>query len=118
MGIAGMVLGIIAVIFAFIPVVGAFVAIPCAVVGLPLAIIGLKRNRREGQGSGMSIAGVVTCSIALVMVIIWVILIAVSSDDSGTRLGDGPFDDRERAEELIEELEELERDLEDAFDSQ
>jgi hypothetical protein len=73
MGIGGMILGIIAVIFAFIPVVGAFIAIPCAVVGLPLSAIGFVIKRRRGEGRGMAIAGMATCTIGLVIAIAWLV---------------------------------------------
>lgn len=77
MGVAGMILGIVSVVFAFIPVFGAFVAIPCAVVGLPLSVVGFNRNRREGAGRGMSIAGMATCIVGLILAILWLTLFSI-----------------------------------------
>jgi len=76
MGIAGMILGIIAILFGFIPVFGAFVAFPCIAVGLPLSGVGFYLNKKNNQGSGMSIAGLVTNIVALVFVIFWITVIA------------------------------------------
>ncbi len=81
MGIAGMVLGIVALIFGFIPVVGAFIAFPCIAVGLPLAAIGFFRNRKTGQGTGMSITGMATNVVALVVVIVWLAAFGAAISD-------------------------------------
>lgn len=82
MGIAGMILGILAVVFAFIPVIGAFVAIPCAVVGLPLSSVGFYRNRQAGTGTGMSIAGIATCTVGLILAIVWLIVFGIAVSES------------------------------------
>ena len=99
MGIAGMILGIFAVIFAFIPIFGAFVAIPCVIVGLPLAIVGFVRNRRRGQGFGMSLTGMVTCIVAIIIVIVWAVAV-------GAAVSEGAEDLNEAFEELEEALSE------------
>ena len=75
MGIAGMILGIIAVLFGFIPVFGAFIAFPCIAVGLPLSGVGFYLNKKNNQGIGMSVAGLVTNIVALVFVILWITLV-------------------------------------------
>ena len=82
MGIAGMILGIVAVVFAFIPVVGAFISFPCIAVGIPLSALGLRKNIREETGRGMSIAGLATCCVALVIVIIWLVALGSAVDDA------------------------------------
>ena len=74
MGIAGMMLGILAVVFAIIPIFGWIISIPCLLLGLPLSIIGLIQNRRRGQGYGMAITGIITNSLAVVVVILWIFL--------------------------------------------
>ena len=78
MGIAGMILGIIAVVFGFIPVFGAFIAWPCLAVGLPLSAVGFYRNRKAGQGTGMSIAGLATNIVAFVIIILWTLVFATA----------------------------------------
>ena len=80
MGIAGMILGILAVVFAIIPIFGWIISIPCVLVGLPLSIIGLIQNRRRGQGYGMAIAGIVTNSLAVIVVILWIFLFVASTE--------------------------------------
>ena len=89
MGIAGMVLGIIALIFGFIPIIGAFIAFPCIAVGLPLAAIGFFRNRKAGQGTGMSIAGMATNIVALVVIILWLVAFGVAVSEISEGTGDG-----------------------------
>ena len=69
-----MILGILAIVFAIIPILGWIIAVPCLLVGLPLSIIALIQNRRRGQGYGMAIAGIVTNSLAGVIVIVWTIV--------------------------------------------
>ncbi len=80
MSIAGMVLGILAVVFAVIPIFGWIISIPCLLVGLPLSIIGLTQNRKHGQGYGMSLAGIVTNVLAIVVVILWIVLFVASAE--------------------------------------
>ena len=89
MGITGMVLGIIALIFGFIPIIGAFIAFPCIAVGLPLAAIGFFRNRKAGQGTGMSIAGMATNIVALVVTILWLVALGVAVSEISEGTGGG-----------------------------
>ena len=82
MGIAGMVLGTVAVVFAFIPVFGAFIALPCIAVGLPLSAIAFFRNRRQGQGVGMAIAGMATNIAAIVIAVVWLVAIGAAVEET------------------------------------
>ena len=63
-----MILGILAMVFLWIPFVGAFIALIMVAVGLPLSIVGFRSARREGQGAGMSIAGMVLNIVALAII--------------------------------------------------
>ena len=91
MGIAGMVLGIIGVLFAFIPVVGAFISFPCIAVGLPLSIVGFVRNRKQGQATGMPIAGIATNAVALVIVIVWLLVAGAALSGISNDIESGDF---------------------------
>lgn len=75
MGIAGMILGILAMIFVWIPLVG-IIAIPMVAVGLPLSVAGLIIARRNDDGAGTAIAGMVTNVIAAAIILVWVIVSA------------------------------------------
>ena len=79
--IAGLVLGIIAIVFSFIPLVGAFIAIPCALIGLPLSIIGFFLKMRRGEGKGMAVAGTITCSAALIIAIVMMVVIFSAANE-------------------------------------
>lgn len=89
MGIAGMVLGIIGVIFAFIPVIGAFISFPCIAVGLPLSVVGFVRNRKREQGTGMAVAGIATNTVALVVVIVWLVAVGAAVSEVSESMGSG-----------------------------
>lgn len=67
MGIAGMVLGIVAIVFGVVPG-GWVLSLFLVPVGLPLSCVGFYRNRKAGQGSGMSIAGMATNIVALALI--------------------------------------------------
>lgn len=60
---------------------------PCAVVGLPLSSVSLIRLRRQGQGTGIAIAGVTTNIVAIIVVIAWVTMavVGVIADDETMR---------------------------------
>ena len=90
MGVAGMVLGIVAVVFGFIPVIGAFIAFPCIAVGLPLSGVGLYRKIKANEGKGIAITGIVTNTVALVIVIIWLVAFgaAIGGSDSSQQTDD------------------------------
>ena len=81
MAVAGMVLGIIALIFGFIPLFGAFIAFPCLAVGLPLSGVAFYRGLKDETGKGMAIAGIATNIVALIIIVLWIFVFAVSSDE-------------------------------------
>lgn len=75
LALAGGVVGIVSLVVAFIPVLD-WVSIPGGIVAIVLGAIGLQRaNRMGGTSRGMAITGIVTGSIALVLVIVFVALI-------------------------------------------
>ena len=76
--IAGMVLGIIGLVFAFIPAFGAFIAFPCIIVGLPLSGVGFFQGKKRGTGVGISVAGIVTNIVALIIAILWLAVIGAA----------------------------------------
>ena len=63
MGIASMVLGIVGLFVSFLP----FWGLPIPIIGLILGIVGV---RSESPNRGMAIAGIVLCSISLVISIL------------------------------------------------
>lgn len=79
MGIASLVLGIISLIMSCIPIVGIFFCIT-AVMGIILGIISLCKKQEKGK----SIAGIVTSSLAIIIMIIYMIFIVmVFGGDNG-----------------------------------
>lgn len=79
MGIASLALGIISLIMSFIPFVGIFFCIT-SIMGIVFGIISLYKKQEKGK----SIAGIVTSSLAIVIMIIYTIfIIAVFSGDNG-----------------------------------
>ena len=86
MSFAGMVLGIVAVTLAWIPLIG-IVSIPLVLVGMPLSIIGFRERRQRRAGTGVAAAGLVTNSVALVFIIIYIVLFitGLSSDTTATQ---------------------------------
>lgn len=77
MNVAGMILGIVAFLFAFVPLVGTWIAIPCAVIGLPLSGVSFAKKRKAGEGTGMAIAGIVTCVLAIIIAILWFVIVVI-----------------------------------------
>ena len=71
MDIAGMVLGILAIVFVWTPIgeLPGWISIPLVVVGLPLSISAFQSARRNATRSGIAIAGMVTNSVAAVMLL-------------------------------------------------
>ena len=78
MDIASLVIGIIAIILAFIPLCGAIAFLP-ALVGLALGLVDAVIKRRASESLGMSIAGIVLNSLAIIIIILWVFVFAVGS---------------------------------------
>lgn len=73
--VAGGVVGIVSLVIAFIPFVD-WISVPGAIAAIVLGAIGLQRaNRMGGTSRGMAITGIVTGSIALVLVIVFVALV-------------------------------------------
>lgn len=73
--VAGGVVGIVSLVVAFIPFVD-WISIPGAIAAIVLGAIGLSRaNRMGGANRGMAITGIVTGSIAIVLVIVFVALV-------------------------------------------
>jgi hypothetical protein len=77
MGISSMVIGIISAILGFIPLCNYFAFIP-AVVGLILGIVDLIKKGKKGEPRGIAIAGVVLCSLAIVLIFVWTGIIAAA----------------------------------------
>ena len=72
--ITSMVLGIVAIVFSCcIP----FLTLLCSIIGLPFGIISLVTGRK---GKGMAIAGLITCSVGLILAVV-VIIFAVAVTD-------------------------------------
>ncbi len=67
MGIAALVLGIVSVLFSFIPFCNTFMYIP-AIVGLVLGIVDTVKKSKGGEKKGVSIAGIVLCAIAVIVI--------------------------------------------------
>lgn len=78
MGIASMIIGIIGVITSFIPCVGIFSLIP-VIVGAILGIVDTVVKGKRHIPRGMSIAGVVLNSIALVFIIVQFFVIGAAA---------------------------------------
>lgn len=75
MGIAGMILGIIGLMFSLIPLYGALISGPLVCVGLPLSGIALFQSRKSKTPLGISIAGLATNILAIVVINAWNILL-------------------------------------------
>lgn len=72
MEVASLILGIISIIFSFIPFVGMFAYLP-AIISLILGIVSLASTKtREKNGKAMSLAGIVTSSISMVLAFIMI----------------------------------------------
>lgn len=78
MGIASLILGIISIFIGIIPILGIFAFIP-AIVGLIIGIIDLINRKNKGRKKALTITGIITCSIALVFIAIWAVIIGVAS---------------------------------------
>jgi hypothetical protein len=84
LGTAALVLGILAVLFSLIPLIG-IVAWPLGITGLILGFVGLARvNHREATNRGVTIAGLITSGVALVICVLWLVGIGVAGTRSPT----------------------------------
>lgn len=88
MGVASLVLGIVSLIVGFVPLCGAIALLP-AIVGLILGIIDTVKKGKTNEKKGQSIAGIVMCAIAIVIIIFWVFVASVGSDTNTTTLTPG-----------------------------
>lgn len=79
MAISALILGIGALLFSLVPFIG-FLSIPFALAGVGLGIAGWVRANKGFDGKGLSIAGVVTSVLALVVSVLWVTLFAAVDD--------------------------------------
>lgn len=70
MGVASLVLGIVTLIISFIPFCNTVAFLP-SVIGLILGIVDIVKKNKAGEPKGIAIAGVVLCTIALVVFIVW-----------------------------------------------
>ena len=85
MGIAGMILGIIGLVFSLIPIYGVIISGPCVCVGLPLSGITFFKSRKSktsllGIPFGISIAGLATNIVAIIIINVWIILLIFGWD--------------------------------------
>lgn len=81
MGIASLILGIISILIGIIPILGIFAFIP-AIVGLVVGIIDLINRKNRGKKKAVTITGILTCSIAVVFIAIWAVIIGVASSSN------------------------------------
>lgn len=75
LSIAGMICGILSLLTCCFYYIG----LPLAILGLIFSIIGMKRN---ANGKGMAIAGIVTSAISLAIAIIMLIIVLVAANSS------------------------------------
>lgn len=78
MGIAALVIGIVSLVLGFIPLCNYFATIPAGV-GFVLGLIDVilkSVNKKPGKGSG--IAGIVLCSVAIVVIVLWTAVFAAA----------------------------------------
>ncbi len=79
MGLASLILGIISLIMSCIPVIGLFFCIT-AIIGIILGIISLCKKQEKGK----SIAGIVTSSIAILIIVVYFIgMVVMLGGDNG-----------------------------------
>ncbi len=83
MAVAALILGIISFLISFIPLLGYVSLIP-AIIGLILGIVFLAKKKIEKektkQEKGMSIAGIVLSSLALLVLLWWTLMIGMVID--------------------------------------
>ena len=78
MGIASLIIGIFSIICGILPFCGFFAVLPAAI-GLVLGIVDTVIKSKKDTGKGMSIAGIVLNALAIVFILLWLTLFAVSS---------------------------------------
>lgn len=81
LGTTGFILGLIGLIFSPIPFIGV-VAWPLVILGLIFAAVGLHRvSKGKATNKGLSIAGIVTSIVGLIVCIVWVVVFNKAVDD-------------------------------------
>lgn len=83
MGVASLVLGIISIIIGFVPLCGAIAFLP-AVIGLILGIIDMVKKSKSNEKKGMTIAGLIMCAVAILVIFFWVFIAAAGGSVSDT----------------------------------
>ncbi|MHB8062830.1 MAG: hypothetical protein ACYDG2_09395 [Ruminiclostridium sp.] len=78
MGIASMVIGIVSTVLGFIPLCGNIAFIP-AIVGLILGIVDVVMKSKKGLPKGQAIAGIILCSISIVIIMFYNIILVASA---------------------------------------
>ncbi len=91
LGITGFVLGIIALATSFIPIVNNVSAL-IALVGLPFAIIGtIACVKRRKSGKGLSIAGLIICVVAFILVLVTQMIFIAALDEASKKIESSSF---------------------------
>ena len=79
MGVASLVLGIVSIVFCWIPCVGNFAFLP-GVIGIILGGCGIHvAKKRNGEGKGVAIAGLVLSIIAVIFSLLWIFVFAAAA---------------------------------------
>ena len=89
MAIASVVLGVGAFFFALVPLVG-FFSVPFAVIGLALGIAGLVRASKGFEGKGLSILGIVSSVIALMVTAGYALLFGAATNEVADSFREAP----------------------------
>jgi hypothetical protein len=79
MGVASMVIGIVSAVLGFIPLCGNIAFVP-AIVGLVLGIVDVVKKSKNQLPKGQGIAGIVLCSVALVLIMFYNVILIASSN--------------------------------------
>ncbi|WP_027942558.1 DUF4190 domain-containing protein [Amycolatopsis taiwanensis] len=80
-GTTGFILGLVGLVLSPIPLIG-FVAWPLVILGLIFAALGLSRvSKGAATNKGLSIAGIVTSIVGLIVCIVWVTVINKAVND-------------------------------------
>lgn len=85
MGVASLVIGIIALILGFVPLCGIIALVP-AIIGLILGIVDAVKKSKTGESKGMSIAGIVLCSISIIVIIGYYVMFIAAAAGSANEL--------------------------------
>lgn len=81
MGVASLVLGIVGLVISLVPCAGAYailITIPGVVLG---AIAMVNAKKKEGEGKGLAIGGLVCGIIGTILAIYWIIVMVTASNE-------------------------------------